>query len=167
MTLRLSSGRKHLCSTYTARRHTCVNTACIAALRTVAGLSSMDAVQLTASLEQALGRELPPTLAFDYPTVDSLVAFLAGSSLPDVVSQVPPQQGLQHRAAPVHSDVIVAASGFQLPGSFAEGNSWDDFDDRCRSHDIPWLFRLKPFISKWLPACPAPSQCESNLTASP
>ena len=42
-----------------------------------AGLTSASAVQLTAALEEALGIELPGTLVFDYPTVASLVAYLA------------------------------------------------------------------------------------------
>ena len=43
-----------------------------------AGLTSATAIQLTAALEETLGTDLPGTLVFDYPTVDSLVTYLAG-----------------------------------------------------------------------------------------
>lgn len=42
-----------------------------------AGVTSATAVELTSALEEALSCELPGTLIFDYPTVASLVAFLA------------------------------------------------------------------------------------------
>lgn len=41
-----------------------------------AGMSSSLAIQLTSSLEETLGCELPATLAFDYPTVEALVEYL-------------------------------------------------------------------------------------------
>jgi acyl carrier protein len=43
----------------------------------VAGLNSTSAVTLTSRLESALGVPLPPTLVFDYPTVDDIVEYLA------------------------------------------------------------------------------------------
>jgi acyl transferase domain-containing protein len=42
------------------------------------GLGSVEAVGLAGDLENYLGRELPATLAYDYPTVEALAAFLAG-----------------------------------------------------------------------------------------
>lgn len=43
-----------------------------------ARLTSAAAIQLTTALEETLGIDLPGTLIFDYPTVSSLVAYLAG-----------------------------------------------------------------------------------------
>jgi hypothetical protein len=43
-----------------------------------AGLTSATAIQLTTALEETLATDLPGTLIFDYPTVDSLVTYLAG-----------------------------------------------------------------------------------------
>ncbi|MFC4844925.1 acyl carrier protein [Bradyrhizobium sp. GCM10023182] len=40
-------------------------------------LDSVDAVTLVMELEEALGIELPPTLLWDYPTVNRCVAFLS------------------------------------------------------------------------------------------
>ena len=44
------------------------------------GLGSLQAVQLASDLEQWLGLKLPPTLAYDYPTIDALAHFLSGAT---------------------------------------------------------------------------------------
>jgi len=44
------------------------------------GLDSSAAVGLTGELEDWLGREVPPTLLYDYPTVESLVEYLGSNS---------------------------------------------------------------------------------------
>ncbi len=41
------------------------------------GLSSREAVTLSGDLEEWLGRRLQPTLAWEYPTIDSLAGYLA------------------------------------------------------------------------------------------
>ncbi len=115
-----------------------------------AGLSSTDAVQLTAALEQALGRELPPTLAFDYPTVASLVAFLTPESAaaapqpaadPDaeLLSSADPrpqrvpavsQPGLRLRAtASLHTAIV--ATHLQLPEAVITSGDSAFGLDRC------------------------------------
>ena len=42
------------------------------------GMDSMMTMQLRTRLERTLGRKLPPTVAFEYPTVDGLAAYLVG-----------------------------------------------------------------------------------------
>lgn len=43
------------------------------------GLDSSAAVGLTGDLEDWLGMEVPPTLLYDYPTVEALVDYLSKS----------------------------------------------------------------------------------------
>jgi amino acid adenylation domain-containing protein len=45
------------------------------------GLGSRDAVSLAGELEELLGRELPPTLVYDYPTIAALSRHLSGTGL--------------------------------------------------------------------------------------
>ena len=42
------------------------------------GLNSLQAVTLSGDLEEWYGQELSPTLFWDYPTIDRLVAYLVG-----------------------------------------------------------------------------------------
>lgn len=44
------------------------------------GMSSMAAVSMAGDLEDWLGFALPPTLAWDYPTVEALARHLAGEA---------------------------------------------------------------------------------------
>jgi acyl carrier protein len=46
------------------------------------GLDSLAAVTLSGELERWLGRELSPTLAWDYPTIDALARHLATRARP-------------------------------------------------------------------------------------
>ncbi|WP_394821763.1 acyl carrier protein [Pendulispora albinea] len=44
------------------------------------GLDSVAAVELTGELEAWLGRRLPPTLLYDYPTIGAVSAHLANDA---------------------------------------------------------------------------------------
>lgn len=44
------------------------------------GLDSRTAVSLSGDLERWLGRRLPPTLVWDYPTIDAIAEHLAAAS---------------------------------------------------------------------------------------
>ncbi len=46
------------------------------------GLDSLSAVTLSGELEEWLGRELSPTLAWDYPTIDALARHLSARARP-------------------------------------------------------------------------------------
>jgi myxalamid-type polyketide synthase MxaE and MxaD len=45
------------------------------------GMNSLMTVELRSRLEALLGRRLPPTVAFEYPTVESLTTYLVGEVL--------------------------------------------------------------------------------------
>jgi acyl carrier protein len=46
------------------------------------GLDSLMAIELNNRLQQSLGRSLPPTTLFNYPTVEALVKYLTEQILP-------------------------------------------------------------------------------------
>jgi hypothetical protein len=50
------------------------------------GMDSLTSVQLKKRLEAGIGRSLPPTIAFNYPTIEKLAVYLAR----DVFSFDPP-----------------------------------------------------------------------------
>jgi|GEM_PF-1210435 len=51
------------------------------------GLSSVKAVELVAEIGQTLGRTIPPTIAFEYPTISQLAEYLAGSAVSTSAAQ--------------------------------------------------------------------------------
>jgi acyl carrier protein len=56
------------------------------------GMTSLMAVELRRRLEHSLGRPLPPTLAFEYPTIDALARHLVADvlGLEDLLQPVAP-----------------------------------------------------------------------------
>lgn len=60
-----------------------------AATFTDLGLSSVRAVELAAELEDHLGRELPATLVYDYPTVSAVARYVAELAAAEPVAGVP------------------------------------------------------------------------------
>ncbi len=77
------------------------------------GLDSLMAVELRNSLAKAVGRSMPATITFDYPTVAALADFLAAEALADVMS--PPSSAiaapepLSPPAAPPEDDDLSSA----------------------------------------------------------
>ncbi|MEW5315629.1 MAG: hypothetical protein WDW38_007044 [Sanguina aurantia] len=96
-----------------------------------AGLNSMAAVALVSHLEGALGGavNLPSTLAFDYPTVTSMAAFLCSVAIPPVPPVAtptpshrcsPPQhKHHQFRVSPVQASIHQPAAGGSAGSAFA------------------------------------------------
>ncbi|MFB7933784.1 beta-ketoacyl synthase N-terminal-like domain-containing protein [Streptomyces sp. NPDC056039] len=80
------------------------------------GMSSRDAVALAGELSRATERQLPPTLLWETPTGEALVARLCGAGSPDTpgldAAQVP-RAGLQNGTA---EPVAVVGIGCRLPG---------------------------------------------------
>ncbi|PNH02167.1 Erythronolide synthase, modules 3 and 4, partial [Tetrabaena socialis] len=104
-----------------------------------AGLNSSAAVQLTSALEQSLGgAQLPPTLAFDYPSISAIAEFLTTSGIipapapqPAATSPAaaaaslsfsapplpPPPPGPTAAAAPVRGRAVIPSSPAPQPGA--------------------------------------------------
>ncbi|MGW0865236.1 beta-ketoacyl synthase N-terminal-like domain-containing protein [Streptomyces sp. NPDC002611] len=80
------------------------------------GMSSRDAVALAGELSRATGRQLPPTLLWETPTGEALVARLCGAGSPHTpgsdAAQVPRAGLLNGTAEPV----AVVGIGCRLPG---------------------------------------------------
>ena len=64
------------------------------------GMDSLMAVELSNRLKQSLGHKLPSTVAFEYPTISALTAFLAGDILHLELSTMTPAMEDQSQNAP-------------------------------------------------------------------
>ncbi|GAA3442451.1 hypothetical protein GCM10018955_18890 [Planomonospora venezuelensis] len=88
------------------------------------GLSSRDAVAVAGELETLLGRELGPTLVWEYPTVNRLARGLAASAADPSSAVADPAAQAVRRAAP-DEPVAVIGVGCRLPGGIhGPGEFW-------------------------------------------
>ena len=80
------------------------------------GLDSAQAVGLAGDLEEWLGRSLPPTLIWDYPTIESLAAYLASE---EVAVHTKPRV----RVVSEYEPIAIVGIGARFPGA----NNTDEF----------------------------------------
>ncbi|MDT3399504.1 SDR family NAD(P)-dependent oxidoreductase, partial [Streptomyces sp. B1866] len=80
------------------------------------GLRSADAVGLVGDLERHLGRELPATLLWSYPTVDALAAHLAHGSGPAGQDAARPAPAPAAGPAPAREPIAIVGIGCRFPG---------------------------------------------------
>ncbi|GAA2400466.1 hypothetical protein GCM10010404_67850 [Nonomuraea africana] len=80
------------------------------------GLSSRDAVGIAGELAELLGRELPPTLVWEHPTVNRLAAALAPGAAPAAPSAA---------RAGGSEPIAVVGVGCRLPGAEGPEAFWD------------------------------------------
>ena len=92
------------------------------------GLDSVQAVSLSGDLENWLGRALPPTLVWDYPSIEELSAYLAklasanGSQL---AAQSPSKKVEAQRPLPSNTDPIaIIGLGCRFPGANSPAAFW-------------------------------------------
>ncbi|WP_297848799.1 AMP-binding protein, partial [Mycobacterium sp.] len=83
------------------------------------GLDSIHAVRLSAALESWLGRELSPTLAYEYPTIDMLSAQLA-EEIPAGRRAAAP--AVESRAA--NEPIAIIGIGCRFPGADGPAAFW-------------------------------------------
>ncbi len=83
------------------------------------GLDSIHAVRLTAALESWLGRELSPTLAYEYPTIDLISAQLA-EEIPASNRAAAP--AVESRAA--NEPIAIIGIGCRFPGADGPAAFW-------------------------------------------
>ncbi|WP_102418906.1 type I polyketide synthase [Mycobacterium sp. 4858] len=92
------------------------------------GLDSVRAIRLTAALESWLGRELSPTLAYEYPTIDLLSRHLAEES--DAAGEsaaAPAGDGGGPRAA--DEPIAIIGIGCRFPGADGPAAFWRELSD--------------------------------------
>ncbi|MFC4909024.1 SDR family NAD(P)-dependent oxidoreductase [Actinomadura gamaensis] len=96
------------------------------------GLASRDAVAVAGELEQFLGRALPATLVFEFPTINRLSAALAGGAdlSPAASATVAPASApasAQVTAGRADEPIAVVGVGLRLPGGDRDLTAAGDF----------------------------------------
>jgi acyl transferase domain-containing protein/acyl-CoA synthetase (AMP-forming)/AMP-acid ligase II/acyl carrier protein len=83
------------------------------------GLDSIHAVRLTAALEAWLGREVSPTLAYEYPTIDTLSRHLAEEAPADERTAEPAEDG-----GGADEPIAIVGVGCRFPGADGPAAFW-------------------------------------------
>ena len=91
------------------------------------GLDSVHAVRLTAALESWLGRELSPTLPYEYPTIDLLSRHLAEGAVPGDRTAAPAGDSGGARAA--DEPIAIIGIGCRFPGADGPAAFWRELSD--------------------------------------
>jgi myxalamid-type polyketide synthase MxaE and MxaD len=96
------------------------------------GLSSTEAVALSGDLQELLGRELPATLVYEYPTISRLARYLARSS--DSEHARPPDAG----GTDPGRRIAIVGIGCRFPGAGDPLSYWDLLcDGRDMIREVP------------------------------
>ncbi len=85
------------------------------------GMDSAQAVTLSADLEDWLHRSLPPTLVYDYPSIEALARFLANDS-PDAGADEEYTTGLS--VAEDEAAIAIVGLGCRFPGAQSADEFW-------------------------------------------
>ncbi|MCC6568086.1 MAG: acyltransferase domain-containing protein, partial [Anaerolineales bacterium] len=85
------------------------------------GLGSVQAVSLIGDLETFLNRKLAPTLAWDYPTIESLANFLADDSQPAKRSTPTPQPTFNN----INEPIAIIGLSCRFPQADSPQAFWD------------------------------------------
>ncbi|MGD1236893.1 SDR family NAD(P)-dependent oxidoreductase [Mycobacterium seoulense] len=91
------------------------------------GLDSVHAIRLTAALESWLGRELSPTLPYEYPTIDLLSRHLAEEVPASDRTAAPAGDGGGARAA--DEPIAIIGIGCRFPGADGPSAFWRELSD--------------------------------------
>ena len=91
------------------------------------GLDSAAVVGLSGELQEYLGRDVPPMLLYDFPSVARLVAHLTGVALP--VAEVALPSGGSDKV-PASDDIAIVGLGLRFPGGAHDAASfWEVLRD--------------------------------------
>lgn len=84
------------------------------------GLESLQAVTIAANLSEALGREIPATLFFDYPTIRQWSEFLASGP----GAAVPAARSATHGREPI----AIVGTALRFPGASSPAEFWENLN---------------------------------------
>ncbi|HVU66438.1 MAG TPA: beta-ketoacyl synthase N-terminal-like domain-containing protein, partial [Ktedonobacteraceae bacterium] len=85
------------------------------------GLESVDLVGISGELEEWLGRELSPTLLYEYPTIESMARFLSGEQEEQAAPQAEAAKEHDHDREPL----AIVGMACRFPGSSSPEDFWD------------------------------------------
>ena len=88
------------------------------------GLDSVHAIRLTAALAAWLGRELSPTLAYEYPTIELAAKHLAGDETADAASIAAAPTGVGGRTDGAQEPIAIIGIGCRFPGADGPAAFW-------------------------------------------
>jgi polyketide synthase PksM len=90
------------------------------------GIDSADMLELVGAIDRLVGRSLPPTLLFEYPTVAQLATHLAAQKpvTAEATPAIPAPQAIRPAAPPLPDDAIAIVG---MAGRFPEANDIRQF----------------------------------------
>ncbi|HUN44153.1 MAG TPA: SDR family NAD(P)-dependent oxidoreductase [Acetobacteraceae bacterium] len=83
------------------------------------GMDSVAAVEMAAALQSRLGARFPPTVFYDYPTIEALAAFLAGSGPGRQPSRAPIPGGVSSV-----EPIVIVGMGCRFPAARSPNEFW-------------------------------------------
>jgi phthiocerol/phenolphthiocerol synthesis type-I polyketide synthase C len=93
------------------------------------GLDSVRAIRLTAALSAWLGRELSPTLAYEYPTIELAAKHLAGDETADAASIEAAPALVPARTDGAQEPIAIIGIGCRFPGADGPAAFWQLLTD--------------------------------------
>jgi amino acid adenylation domain-containing protein len=103
------------------------------------GLDSVHAILLTAALQGWLGRELSPTLAYEYPTIDLISKFLAEDAPAKGRTAAPNGINVDARAENADEPIAIVGIGCRFPGADGPAAFW-----RLLSNGVDAITEVSP-----------------------
>ena len=88
----------------------------------VYGMDSLKAVQLSGDLETLLGKELPATLVYDYPNINSLSEFLSRDSGADI--NIEKEELKIQNSSDLNEPIAITGIGLRFPGARNVNEFW-------------------------------------------
>lgn len=103
------------------------------------GLASFEAVSLAGELESWLGKSLPETLFYDYPTIDRLAHFLSETPLPTARMTTTAHSHTDDETQRLANPIAIIGMGCRLPGNIGTSEQfWQALSEgRCTVTEIP------------------------------